>query len=214
MNGILQTFLLITINISLITVNSDRYFAHSALIKKQDRIKYTLTNKTEDSITLTAFVRQVYKWHNKEITNDEGFEPKKRYSGDTIYKGLDFDAINFMINKLRRSGFFDETFLTNYRNIGLRMNKELKTGKVSWREGDLPPFNEDADPWCSCKGNPGNYWNRITLADVKFNKDGAVFKWTWGNNFYYNAKARKENGNWKITYLEGFDFNHYHWADQ
>ena len=141
--------------------------------------KLIFYKKKQDSIELTIFVKKVYKWHNEQITIEKGFDPKKRQATDTMYSGIDMEAVNFMINKLRNSGFFDEHFLANYRNIALHMDKELKTGAAKWREGALPPFNHDADPWCNCPDAPGNYWQKIKIDQLETNRDEVNFQWTW-----------------------------------
>ncbi|HQR00689.1 MAG TPA: DUF3828 domain-containing protein, partial [Ferruginibacter sp.] len=85
----------------------------------------------------------------------------------------------------------------------------MRSGKTTWLTNDLSPFGNDANPWCNCQDYPDDYWKRLTIRDIKAVGDSAVFSWTWGDDLRYRVKAKKENGNWKISYLQGFDFSNY-----
>ena len=159
----------------------------------------------KDSVLLINLVRSAYRWHNREIVYDQGFDPVKARPADTFYSGIDRKAVDAMIGKYRKSGYFDEEFLQNYEALASRMNRELHDGSVRWREGALPPFNQDADPWCNCAEPAGGYWQKLRLSDVKINGLHADLHWTWGNNYFYHLKAVKKHGQWKISYLAGYD---------
>src|ERR1700744_978779 len=122
-----------------------------------------------DSVQLLNLVRSAYKWHNRDIVNEQGFDPRKARPADTEYSGINFKIVNTMIGKYRSSGYFDEEFLLNYKALATRMDRELHSGSAKWREGALPPFNQDADPWCNCAEPAGTYWQKIRLSDVKIN---------------------------------------------
>jgi hypothetical protein len=61
-----------------------------------------------------------------------------------------------------------------------------------------------------------NPWNLIEIDIIKLVKDKGEVNWKWGKlelnadpswkDFSYRFKVVKENGKWKIAYLEGFDF--------
>jgi hypothetical protein len=45
-------------------------------------------------------------------------------------------------------------------------------------------------------------------------QENATLTWTWGNSdwskdFNYKVKAKKTDGVWKISYLQGFDINEF-----
>lgn len=177
---------------------------------KQDKTGQVVSQIT-DSIKLTELVRNLYKWHTTD-TCKCGFKPLKKNQSDTLFTSIDLDENRKEINELKQTGFFTEDFLEDYRKIAVRMDKELRDGTSLWPEGELSTFGDDADAWCNCQDYPvDDYWKIMRLTNIKFNKDEASFKWTWGYSFYYKAKAKKENGNWKISYLEGFDMNAYSW---
>jgi hypothetical protein len=172
-----------------------------------------IVDRKDDSIKITALVRSLYKWH-ETAPRPDGFVPLKKNSVDTLNTSMDLAANNKAIKELKETGLFVDDFLTDYRNIAVRMDKELRDGSSIWPDGETPSFQDDVDEWCNCQDYPDNYWEKLTLADLKFNNDEADFKWTWGNNFFYKAKAKKIAGIWKISYLEGFDMNWYNWEWQ
>lgn len=53
-----------------------------------------------------------------------------------------------------------------------------------------------------------NNYNRIILTLDKKIRDGEISKWSSADwkNFSYRFNVRKENHQWKISYLQGFDF--------
>jgi len=162
-----------------------------------------------DSIALTNLVRKMYQWHETALSSPGDFPPKIEKETDTLYKGIDWPAHDTLLQQLKASGYFTSAFTDNYQRIAERMDKELKTGTTTWLEGDVSPYNE-ASPWCNCQDYASDkFWETITLHDIRLNKDSASFTWTWGGDFHYAVGAKKEKGNWKISYLEGFNHTHY-----
>ncbi|HTI57406.1 hypothetical protein [Mucilaginibacter sp.] len=174
-------------------------------------INLPISKANDDSIQLTKLVRAMYKWHETDTTRAGGFSPVKKNPRDTFYSGIDLNANNNAVTKLQATGLFANDFLDDYRKIAERMDKELHDGSSSWAEGELPSFEDDVDEWCNCQDYPDNYWEKLTLTNIRLNKSEATFKWTWGDGFYYKTKAKKENNVWKISYLEGFDMSYYNW---
>jgi hypothetical protein len=192
--------------------------------KKDTVIKTTTTNTVvtqiapkqniaEDSILLTNLVKNLYKWHATQKLKYDGFRPIKLNPADTLFKAIDLEENQKAINELKTTGLFADDFLKDYRNIAVRMDEELRDGSSLWVEGDLPTFNDDVDEWCNCQDEPADdYWSIIKIKDISINSNHAQFKWTWGDNFAYDVKAVNENGNWKISYLQGFDMKAYNWG--
>jgi hypothetical protein len=169
--------------------------------------------RKDDSVKITALVRSLYKWH-ETAPRPDGFVPLKKNPVFTLNTSMDLAANNKAIKELKETGLFAEDFLNDYRNIAVRMDKELRDGSSLWPDGELPTFNDDVDGWCNCQDNPDNYWEKLTITNLKINKGEADFKWTWGDNFFYHTKAKNMAGTWKISYLEGFDMNYYNWEWQ
>lgn len=178
--------------------------------KQTTLVAASVLNRADDSIKLTKLVRDLYKWHQKPMKHD-GFKPLKNNPADTLAGSIDLKENAEAINELKVTGFFTDEFLDNYHNLAVRMDKELRDGTSLWPDGELPTFFEDADEWCNCQDNPDNYWETLTLTDLKFDKDLATFKWTWGDNFFYKVHTKKEGEVWKISYLEGWDPANFTW---
>ncbi|MBN8700089.1 MAG: DUF3828 domain-containing protein [Chitinophagales bacterium] len=163
---------------------------------------------TQDSLALTNLVRQAYTWHQTAGDRPD-FEPALNKPGDTAYAGIDWNKHNALRDAIQKSQFFSKDFIDHYQRIAVYMHDEMRSGKTTWLTNDLSPFGNDANPWCNCQDYPDDYWKRLTIRDIKAAGDSAAFSWTWGDDLRYRVKAKKENGNWKISYLQGFDFSNY-----
>lgn len=158
---------------------------------------------SQDSIDLTKLVRSVYKWQDTEGEGND-FDPKE-VEGDSLYRGIDWAAYNKRVKKLKATNYFDQRFLDNHKLVATYIDTALKSGREEWPKGELPSFGYDQSPWCNCQDAPSeNAWDSITVTNLKIENAQADFSWTWGDNFLYKTKAVKENGAWKISYLEGF----------
>ena len=158
-----------------------------------------------DKENLQKLVRRLYEWHETKSSHND-FDPIAD-NQDSTYIGLDLKKHEQRLTELKQTGFFANQFLDNYNKIAITINKGLKSKTIEWQVGDLPPFGNDANPWCNCQDNPDNYWQTMTINKIAIDNYTATFTWTWGDNFEYKVKAIKQNDNWKITYLQGFDFN-------
>ena len=158
---------------------------------------------SQDSIALTRLVRSVYKWEDTE-GQDNDFDPKET-AGDSLYRGLDWTAYDKRVKKLKETNYFDQRFFDNHKQIAQYIDTALKSGREEWPKDELPSFGYDASPWCNCQDAPSDSaWTTLTITNLKIENGQADFSWTWGDNFLYKTKATKENGAWKISYLEGF----------
>jgi hypothetical protein len=175
--------------------------------EKED--KQTITNI--DSTELTTLVKNVYEWHLKKRSND--FPYKFSNPSDSIFIGIDWAAYARNIDDLKKTNFFSNEFFINHRSIALSIDSSMKQANVEWRNinDGIPIWDTDADDWCGCQDYPDNYWKTITLSEFSLQNDTLTFYWTWGNENgiqanKYELKANKENGTWKISYMEGFKY--------
>lgn len=159
--------------------------------------------QTDDKADLEKLVRQLYTWHETKSSMDD-FDPIAD-ADNSAYIGIDQNKHAQRLAELKETGFFATQFLENYQAIASKIDKDLKSKKMEWLVGDMPPFGNDANPWCNCQDNPENYWQTLTIDHVVTDGKTATFNWTWGDNFEYNVRAVQENGAWKIAYLQGFD---------
>jgi hypothetical protein len=165
-----------------------------------------IKQRNKDSIALTKLTRRVYQWYESSA-NRFNFEPTIMDKSDSSFSGINQTKLKSDIKTLQASGYFDTQFIDTYKTLGTSLDDLLNSGEIVWNVGELPPFGNDADPWCNCQDSPDRYWDNITLTDLAINKNAAIFNWTWGKNFTYKVIAHKQNSIWKISYLQGFDKN-------
>ena len=175
--------------------------------KTTSTINQTSSIKSDDKEKLQQLVRQLYEWHETKSSHND-LDPIADKQ-DSTYIGLDLKKHEQRLAEIKQTGFFADQFIDNYNHIAITIDKGLKSKTIEWHVGDLPPFGNDANPWCNCQDNPDKYWLTMTINKIAFDNNTATFTWTWGNNFEYKVRAIKQNDKWKIAYLQGFDFKEF-----
>jgi len=169
-----------------------------------------------DKEEIQNLIRQVLKWANSKNTIE--ILPVLTDNQDSVYIGFDLRKHKSNLGKLRATNFFATEFIENYNQIILTLDKKLRNHEFEeWLVGDLPTFRfaNDVNPWCACQDYPDdNPWD-VEIEVVELNNDKAQLIWRWGDienlyftlkEFSYKFRAVKENGKWKISYLQEFDF--------
>lgn len=136
---------------------------------------------------------------------------------DTVI-GFNFDLLNRNLKTLRRTGFFTEEFIDNYVRILSEIDMRIRNKEIEpWLYNDgYPPFAfaSDASPWCLCQDNLD--WNDVVIMITSLDQERGDVHWTWGNRgqyhpswseFSYSFKVSRKDQKWKITYLQGFDYD-------
>ncbi|WP_345057447.1 hypothetical protein [Hymenobacter glaciei] len=168
-----------------------------------------------DSIQLTTLIRDIYEWHETKHRN-VGFPFKGNFPSDSVFTGIDWDAYNKESEIFRQTNYFSQEFLNRHRAIATTIDSSVKKASVEWRNFNdgIPLWSTDADDWCGCQDSPDEYWKQLSISNLKLsNNNTAVFNWAWGIKdgveppFTYKMKAKKENGVWRISYMDGF--SHY-----
>jgi hypothetical protein len=164
-----------------------------------------------DKVEISELIRKLYKWEDKnQITIGQTAitdENEEKVIGFDTNKNLEF------VDQLRRTNLFSEEFLSNYQRIVETLDKKIKTKEMEWFAGDIPPYGNGANPWCNCQDEPyENHWDKLEITFTEINKSEATLSWTWGQSdwskdFNYKVRVKKENGKWKISYLQGFDID-------
>ena len=183
--------------------------AHVASITDTTNVNQETRAKSfsSDSAELTAFIRDFYKW--KETKSSlYNFIPKSD-SQDSFYIGIDWVEQDKRQKELEATNYFSKEFLDNYTNIAKTIDNRLKDGSYNWLAGELPPFGNDANPWCNCQDFPDDYWRTLTVSKINRTNGDVTFVWTFDNLMYYRVVATKSNGSWKIKYLQGFDYKEF-----
>jgi hypothetical protein len=177
-------------------------------------------NNEKDKEEIQLLIRNVLAWGESKKSFD--LIPVLTDSKDSLCTGFDLEKVKTNLEILRSTGYFSAEFIDNYDQILLTLDKEMKNKKfTAWSTGELPPFNfaNDVDPWSDCQDVPYDTPDAYSLIEahvINLNKEQGILYWTWGQlpadvdtswkKFSYKFKVKKEDGNWKISYLEGFDF--------
>lgn len=173
----------------------------------------TLETKSKDSIELTALVRKVYKWYNLNPNLDRDFPYK--FQNDSIFIGLDWTKYNKNMERFKKTNLFTEDFFKRHKDIAIIIDTSIKSATIEWRNinDGIPLWESNADDWCACQDNPDNYWEFMTIDDLKINKNVASFIWTWDkksvkDKHEYSITAKKVNNVWKINKLAWLNHNY------
>ncbi|HEY1192626.1 hypothetical protein [Flavobacterium sp.] len=158
-----------------------------------------------DSIALLELTKKLYEWEEEKSTGSD-FSPIEDQNTDSIYSGIDMKLHKARLKELENTHLFSKDFIANYNKIALKIDADFKNGNLKWNVGELPPFGTGASPWCNCQDTPDNFLNKIWIMHLSIENNKAFYNWSWGDGIVYNIKAVKENNEWKISYLEGFDY--------
>jgi hypothetical protein len=154
-----------------------------------------------DSIEISNLLREVYKWY---IPNESQiyFDVIVK---DSFQVGIDTLKLQNAIIILEGSNYFSSDFIKNYERIGMAVDNKLKNGKYY---NEINFSFQDADIWTSSQEDESNLWKILKIKDLQINKVEASLKWYREDNkeFGYLVKMKKENGKWRISYLEGLDY--------
>jgi hypothetical protein len=164
------------------------------------------TNQPEnrDSVEQILLLKAVYQWHDK-TQNPVDFQVIVK---DSFQTGLNYDSFNITFNALKQSNYFSATFIDNYRKIADYVNKKLTSAHPRYLNEINFSF-QDADPWTGFQDEAPDYWNQFKIHDYKPAPDSASLKWTISDSTStsapYEVHFEKEKGQWKVSYLQGFD---------
>jgi hypothetical protein len=174
----------------------------------------------EDKEEIQILIRHVLSWGESKPSFD--LIPELTDSKDSLCIGFNLFKVKTNLDILKATGYFSAEFIDNYNQILLTLDKEMKAKQFKpWSTGELPPFNfaNDVDPWTDCQDVPYDEPDAYGLVEVyvvNLNKEEGELYWKWGKlgadvdpswkKFTYKFKVKKEDGRWKVSYLEGFDF--------
>lgn len=181
---------------------------------------------TEDTATRTSTDEQQLLTLTRgmlylvEANSDINLLPLQADSNGSLFIGIDTNRLNANVEELCATGFFTEEFVQNYRSLVATIQEQFKKGEIEpFPIGEMPPisFATEADPWTMCQDLPYDdpkSWDLVTIEIKNIAGDHAEYVWKWGGlgpgadpgwkDFTYDVKAVKEDGRWKISYLEGF----------
>jgi len=168
--------------------------------------------ETSDREEIENLIKDLYKWTSTESIIITGFEPI--LDEDEIYAvGLDFETLEERNIVYKNSGYFSESFLENYRELWIILDNEIKTGRIVWNISDGIPYHSvNSNLWTLSQDFPdGAWWDNIVFNFTGLNEESATLEWGWGDTNFsstpkkYEIELDKINGEWKISYIEGFE---------
>lgn len=160
---------------------------------------------------LTQLVRKTMGW----TALKDNFTLLPTTEKDSVYTGFDLAKHADNLKILKDSGFFSKGFIDNYDNIIKELNRKIQSKEfATWNVGDLQPFSfaNDADPWCNCQDDPAEFNTPLNVGIISLDDNSGKFFYYYGdkesdaNGYSYKFNAVKENGTWKISSMEGFDY--------
>lgn len=183
-----------------------------------------LTDTIKDKQQIQKLIRNVMIWaeDGKEVPDLLPFVVNRQ---DSTVTGFDLDKLEGIDDSLKTTGFFSEEFISNYNQIIQLLYRKMKNKEIApFSTGDIPPFGfyTDADPWCDCQDVPYDGEDAFMVAAklvevhvVELNNESGKMYWTWGSlpkgtspdwgAVTYKFNVIKQDGKWKISYLQGFD---------
>lgn len=173
-----------------------------------------------DKEEIQNLIRGMLSWSSSK--NNSDILPLLTDNKDSICTGFDLIKLKVILDKLKTTNFFSSDFIENYNQIILTLDKKMKDKEFDkWSTGELPPFSfaNDVNPWCLCQDVPYDTpdpWSLVEVEVISLNDDEGALNWKWGKpelngsadwrDFRYKFNVKKENGKWRISYLQGFDF--------
>lgn len=214
------SFSLVIFALSLFSCNQDN--EHKQLKAKVSAVKVNATQtlkssgNPKDKQEIRDLIRNVLTWADSK--NSIVLLPALTDSKDSVVVGFDPEKLKANLEILKATNFFSSGFIENYNQIILALDSGIRNHKYDkWPAGELPTFSfaNDVDPWCDCQDNWS--WSLVEVKVIKLNNENGELRWTWGKSeldksvdswkdFAYKFKVEKENGKWKISYMQGFDF--------
>jgi len=169
--------------------------------------KTAVTIIDKDKNEIEKLVKGMYRWQKKRQSLLHEF---RCFVKDTVVVGLDPISHSLYLKSLHDSGFFSGEFRGNMTRIFKKQDELVRSKKVEWYTTEMGPFDSGANPWCNCQDELS--YDEISLHFEKIDTTGATFYWNWEGvddswaKHHYAMRTVKENGKWKIAYMQGWDY--------
>lgn len=170
----------------------------------------SINNRTYDSTQIVNLLKQVYAWHDKNQSNLPDFDVIVK---DSFQTAINYDSFNRTFAAIKKTNFFSSSFINNYKKIADKINYRLINANPKYLN-EINFSYQDQDPWTYFQDDAGQYWKIFKISNVIISPDKASLYWrvrigTWSSD-KYAVRFEKENGIWKVSYLEGFDLEKYY----
>jgi len=157
-----------------------------------------------DTAAVSELVKKAYQWHT---ANSEKLPDYTVIVQDSFQVSLDTNELNAAIDAMRKTNFFSEAFLQNYRQVGMVADGKLRSDTHKYYDEVNFAF-QDADPWTFFQDDADNFPDNMRMKIIHISPDSASVSWTVDDDpgaDEYNVRLIKEKRHWKIDYLQGFD---------
>jgi hypothetical protein len=189
-------------------------YQHNATSKEQPNLTLNKDSAIQppknDSVAVISLLQEVFKWHDKNQRNLPDFDIIVQ---DSFQTGLNFESFNKTFEAIKNTNFFSTSFLDNYKKIGAYINQKLTNAHPRYQNEINFPC-QDADSWTGFQDDAPNFWNDLKITDYQAYPDSASIRWWIKMNDWSSEKRPvkfvKEDGKWKLSYLEGFDMDKYY----
>lgn len=171
--------------------------------------RWTLQQRN-DSTEIHQLMSAVLRWRQEQQNKaPDGFPYKLEHPGDSLFTGIDWDKFAKSQSALKSTQLFATEFLENMQAIADKIDSCIsKSGPADRIYAMVSLFEPEGDHWCDCFEYPPGDQGKIQLGGLHTDGTNASFTWTWGGyDNQHKARARKESGRWKISYLDGFDIS-------
>lgn len=162
-----------------------------------------------DSVDVLNLLKETYRWHDKNMNSLTDFSVIVK---DSFQVGLNYDSLKVTMNALKQTNYFSFSFLENYKKMADFVNNKLVNANPKYLNEINFDF-QDADPWTGFQESAPDYWDKFKITDYKLTADSASLKWKIQTNDWssegYSVRFLKEDGKWKVSFLEGFDLKKY-----
>jgi hypothetical protein len=168
------------------------------------------SSQSNDEQQILDLVKKVLEWGDSK--NSVDLLPTLTDSIDSIYIGFDLEKLKQNIIKLKNTNLFTDDFIENYNQIILTLDKGLRNGEYEqWLVGDLPTFifANDYSPWWD--GQESFPLEKGVIERISSDDNNGEYYFKCGSCEgleYYKMRFRvsKVSFQWKISFLEGFEF--------
>jgi hypothetical protein len=182
-------------------------FSRQSSLPPSQKTVYPTGNN--DSVGLLNLLKDVYRWHAKNQGNPIDFDVIVK---DSFQTGLNYDSFNKTLSALRQTNYFSTSFIDNYKKIADYINNKLTSANPKYFN-EINFYSQDTDPWTGFQDDFPDMWDKFTITEYKSAENSASLIWRVRTNDWTSEKYAvgftKENGKWRVAYLEGFDITKY-----
>jgi len=157
----------------------------------------------QDSTAIVSLVHTMYQWEDS-VKHFEDF-PLLADTDGKNYIGIDLEKQQLNEKIFVQSNYFSSQWIENYHQLALTMDSLLRNKIYQWPVGEMSTFITDANPWWEAQDVPENFPWSLSIEAIQYDGNEVSFLTRWWKDKTYAVRCKREQGVWKISYLQGFD---------